>query len=238
MTNYYLGLDLTEWARNGLVDMICPSSLNVNDSDISVRLWYSLFDAYDVVIAPVIGETFKTRSVVKTSYEQNSDTLAGYAMEYLSKGAHKVSVYYSSVDSSDLKVLGSYETLLNAERRTPVTYTDARTPWQKDDSQLQMSFGKGGYDVAYIPVGDVAKGDKAYVRIAFVGNTEENRTGLTVYVNSELCKYSHFEEDALTGLKLYSFEIPETALNKGTMFVETRGTVGAAVIDYIEFYVK
>ncbi len=240
MTNYYIGLDLTRWAQDGLVDIICPSSIDVHDSDISARLWYSIFNAYDVEIAPVIGDTAKTRAADKTVLAMNSEAIAGAALNMLSKGVDKVSVYYSAVDSASLKVLGSYDTLINTARRTLPTYTDVRTPWQPEDNHLPIAMGKGSLDVIFLPVGDCAEGQSMTLRFAFIGSVEAAREGMSVYANSELCKYvgKSEEVDPLTGYTLYSFEVPEKAINSGHLFIAIRADGGMINLVYADAYVK
>jgi len=240
MTNYDLGLDLTRWAQDGLVDMICPSGYEYYDSDISARLWYSIFNAYDVVIAPVLNETVRLRSAEKTYISMSGEVLAGAALNLLSKGMDKVSVYYSSLDDTALNTVGSYDALINTARRVIPTYTDYRTPWQKEDNQLPIAVSKNARDVLLIPVGDCAEGQTITLRFAFVGSGEDARTGMAVYANSELCTYVGKTEaaDPVATRELYIYEVPEKAVNSGHLLLEIHAAGGMINIVYADAYVE
>ena len=241
MTNYYYGLDVSTWARKGLVDMICPSSLTASDTDMLLRLWYSILADYDVCLAPVIGKEITNKSGYGT-FKHVRDTLAAEAMNMLSSGADKVSVHDVSADQESLKLIGSYEKLLAAPQRMIATYSDISMPWLKSDVQFPIKVSAGGGYIVRIPLGDTADGAIAKVRIAYsnYGVDEETRQAMVVYANSVLCTNNGAEAavDPMTGYTLYTFTVPAEALNMGHLVLELMSNKGAATIIYAEVYVS
>lgn len=239
-TCYNLGLNVMEWVAEGLVDMVSPSSgSEVTDTDMPIRLWYSLLESYDVTLAPVIGDVIKTNSNVK-ALAQTPATLAAEASNMLSKGADKVSVSYSVVDDASLKVLGSYEALLAVERRAIPTYTAVKAKWQVDDSQLSITAGDKSGGVIKVALGDVPADKTVTLKLAFEGAADSSVERLIVYANSEKCTYTGKEAtvDALTGNTLYCYTVPAEICNNGQLVLEFRTTSGSVVINYAEVSVK
>lgn len=241
MTNYYIGLDVASWARMGLVDTVCPSSLSVSDTDMPVRLWHSMLADFDVALAPVIGKAVDNKSGYG-SFAHTKETLSAEALYMLSSGADKVSVHYDAADAESLKLIGSYEKLLSVPSRMAVTYSDISVPWEKSDAQLSVNVGAGMSDIIRIPLGDTGNGADVKVRLAFrnYGITKEAMDGVAIYANSVLCTANGAEAavDPMTGYTLYTYTVPAEALNMGQLVLEIMANNGAVNIIYVEAYVE
>ena len=241
MTNYYIGLDISTWARMGLVDMVCPSSLSVSDTDMPVRLWHSMLADFDVSLAPVIGKAVDNKSGYG-SFAHTKETISAEALYMLSSGADKVSVHYDTADAESLKLIGSYEKLLSVPSRMAVTYSDISVPWEKSDAQLPVNVGTGMAGVIRVPLGDTVSGADVKVRLAFrnYGITKEAMDGVAIYSNSVLCTANGAEAavDPMTGYILYTYTVPAEALNMGQLVLEIMANNGAVNIIYVEAYVE
>lgn len=219
--NEMIGLSPIRWAQNGFVDMICPSvGANTSDLDIPVRLWYSLLEPYDVVLAPTIGDFIKVNES-SSNITHTDATLAAEAASFLAKGADRVSVAYPKATDASLNVIGSYSAATAADRTYITTYTAVRAPWQVSDAVYPKTLS--GSTLYYVPVGDIPAGKTAYVCF-----TTQSTMGFlndidTVYANSKECTYLRY-----SGTEA-EYKIPSDVYNSGHFVFEVVGS-GQAVV--------
>ncbi len=122
--------------------------------------------------------------------------------------------------------LGSYEKVLEMNRRSIPTFNDTRAPWQTNYKN-QIVPCRINPDTVYtfrIPVGDIVAGSKVTFYIS--GSTEAYLNPPTVFVNSEPCKFLGVgdclptKSGTFTEDKVMMFEIPVEAQDESYMVVE------------------
>ncbi len=240
MTCHNLCLDVVTWARLGLCDMICPSFDAVSDTDMPVRLWYSLLYDYGVILAPVIGGGISVGGSYAVK-DASAETLTAEAMYALSFGADRVSVNYSAANAASLAYVGSYAKLLGQPMRMTVTYNDITAAFESSGERFPLKIADGASGVIRIPLGDTAADAKVYVRIAYqnYGVTEEAKKGTVIYANSVICNPTgEAIADPMTGYTLYAFAVPQEALNMGHLVLEIMANNGAVSILHAEAFVS
>ncbi len=187
-TCYGYGLDVSNWVANKLVDMISPSSgSEYANTDLFLRMWASLVDPNGVVLAPYIGGQIKNYESSTAVTAQTAATLAGEAAVAITHGADKVCLV-DYINKDLLNVLGSYDTVMAADRIHRLTYNSARQPWTPAYNHLPKSFKSGSSMAIRIPIGNILDGATVKVRIVY--DQKYNFLALpsaNVYLNSNAC---------------------------------------------------
>lgn len=239
LTNYNFGLDVAAWVEKGGIAMVSPSSgSGLSDTTLPVRLWYSVLEPYDVVLAPSMGAQVKAYPGAKAA-PQTAAGFAGEAAMMLSMGADKVCADYSALDDASIKTLGYYGALLSADRRVLLTYTDFRAGWQASNEQLPRRVSAGGSTVVRIPLGDVAPGSTVMIKIGVSPELPNPLNALSVVANSVPCTANTAEKcvDGYTKTTLYSYIIPAEVTDEGHIVAEINCNNGNFTIDYAELYI-
>ena len=216
--------------------MITPASgSDISNTDMSIRLWASLLDPYGVVLAPHIAPTIKHYESSTSVANQTTSSLAGEAAFAISQGADKISVS-DYLDASMLNVIGSYDTVMTADRVHHVSYNTTRKAWTPAYNQIPRSFYQSTNAIR-IPMGNVPENATVTVRITYNTTYFTNTNSyyesdypttypsVKVYVNSQECTYKGYVNG--TAVKKYSiitvgynattydYTVPASALDAG-----------------------
>ncbi len=261
--NYELGLDVITWAMEGIIDRVIASSrFETSYTDIPVRLWDSILEPLGIELAVNI-ETNNMRVWEGSASGRHSlETYAGIAANAFSQGADKIYMFnffadFDGINEEDkvstknayapltegeaywniITTLGSYDKLMELDRRSILNYNDISSPWKVYDRPLPATVNKNTVTALRIPVGDVAEGSKLSVRFS-TDNTLIANAPPTVYVNSELCEYEAMQscDGYYTNNKVLSYEIPESVYGDTYMVVEIMSEA-SFTIDYAEVFV-
>ena len=265
-TNYDFGLDVVTWAREGLIDMITPTGRHTTtDNGIPVETWCSVMKPYGVAVAPCIEAEIKA-SPTSDSGNRTNETYAGAAAAMLSQGADKVYLYNCfltaktiitdadrviTTDSrlsvlsakgywSLINTIGSYDRLMEVDRKVIVTYNDVVPIWETVKAQLPLTLIKGAGGRISVHVGDVADGST--VLFKFSAESELNAAAdklPTVVINSHTAKFVGTEkpQNGVTADTLLCFEVPASALD-GPFLVADITAGDYLVIKYAEVLIK
>ena len=262
LTNYDFGLDLGTWASEGIIDQVSPTGrFSTTDNDIPVRLWTSFAKPYGITVAPCIEKNIVSGLDGKAG-AQTFETITAAAANFVSQGADKVYLYnyhigpvtaFTAADkvASTAKTLdvtkgqgywnvistvGSYDKLMNLNRRMILTYNDTHPLWAKSNAQLPLNIAKNTTKAIRIPVGDIPAG--ATVTLKFSVNSVSSPAP-TVYVNSEAATYTGTAtcEGGFTTKTLLCYTVPAGAFDDTYIVAEIRSEA-AVTIDYAEVYVK
>jgi len=239
LDSYELGLNVTEWARKGLIDRVSPSPIEVTDADIPVRLWFTLLEGYGVEVVPFIGNVIKvTESSVQMAH--TPETIAAEAGAMLYQGATKVGIGYSTVDDASLTVIGTYAKLKTADRRFVTAYSDTAAPWLPSDEQQPLNMTTGSTGTAKVNIGEIGDDQNVTVRIAYSGAGIHGDFVFNVFANSEKCTHigDSKEADPVTGYKFCTFSVPKEALGEGQLVLEFWAKGNVINIGYFDVVVE
>lgn len=247
-TNMDYGLDVMTWVAEGIVSQVTPTARwSTTDNDIPVNTWKALLAPYNVILAP--GIECNIVSGNGTTTRNSYETLCGAAANILSQGADRVylfnmyrsafayvresdKTYYPDSTGNDrsittnvgywnvINTMGSYEKLMESNRRVILTYDDTAAIWKNVYRQVPKPVKAGETATIKMHIGDVPSGAKVTLKIGTKGNIQNALP--TIYVNSTACKYSGTEacEGGYTKSTLYCFEIPASAASKGIVVAE------------------
>ncbi len=262
-TNYDMGLDLTTWAAEGILDMVAPSGRwSSTDSNTPVALWTSIFHPYGVEVWPNIETNInQAGSTGKHTYE----TYCGYAANYLSEGADKVYLfnYYRGVSSpirdtdkvilgegelgissakeyfNVISTIGSYDKLMTKDRQVILTYNDTKQIWVNTDNQLPKNIMANAVGIIRVPMGDIPRDAEVYARFSvnLPSLTEDGKRPI-VYVNGYECEFAgKANNPAYTSENVLSYKVPSEAFGEMYATIEIKA-VEFVNVKYAEVYVK
>lgn len=227
-----LGFDAAAWARENLVQVICPTARwATTDTDMPVGLWKRLLAGTNTQLAPGIELLMRVAPSETAFYTRDEHVLAS-AAQYWSEGADRIYLYnYFDDPAPDtnpywgnsmnapshpemavqaghmeklLRVLGDPDMVYDSPRCHMVTYRDQRPEWRPVRPDLPVKLAKGQPAFFRILTGPVPAGKRVFARLGLRGPVK------SVYVNSapvqfvgeELCRPSFVNE------KLRVYEIP------------------------------
>ncbi len=261
--NYELGLDVLTWAMEGIIDRVIASSrFETSYTDIPTRLWKSVLEPLGIEFAVNIETNNMRVWEGSASGGHSLETFAGLAANAFSQGADKIYMFnffadFDGINEEDkvstkiayapltdgewywnvITTIGSYDKLMELDRRTILNYNDIAVPWKHFDRLLPASVNKNAITTLRIPVGDVADGSKLAVRFS-TDNTLIANNPPQVYVNSKLCTFEALQncDGYYTANKVLSYEIPEEVYGDTYMVVEIMSDA-SFTIDYAEIFV-
>ncbi|MBQ8250273.1 MAG: hypothetical protein IJY93_10415 [Clostridia bacterium] len=261
-TNFDFGLDIITWVTEGLIDWISPSCrFSTTDTDIPVKMWDSLCEAYDVVLAPRIDPSRLSSRYGAANVGMDIETLSATAANYFSQGADKISLFNYYRDSNNfftsgekfnsktpgeatswsvLCTIGSYEKLMYMNRRCILSWKDMSPLWESTVSYLPKTLHKGGFATFRIPVGDVIDGSDLTLKFS-VSTNEAIKNPPVVYINSTPCEYIGLDlcRGAFTDRRLMCYDVPESVYGDTYMVIEIMNqTHDPFEIDHMEVYVE
>ncbi len=244
-TNYDMGFDVITWAAEGLIDLINPTSRwATTDFEIPVREWTAVMHPFGVEVAPGMEILIQPHTGSKQA-NQTFETLCAGAANWFSQGADKVYLYnmflgYNGITEEErittsknlsistggghfnmLTTIGSYEKVLNRNRKLILSYNDIQPIWKMPvNRQIPLEIGANKTGSLMFPIGDVLEGSKVTVR--FDANSTNLKQPPTVYINGHLAKHLEniYENNPYTTNNLMIYEVPEAALDDGILVVE------------------
>lgn len=254
-----LGFDAAVWAREGLVQVVCPTGRwATTDTDMPLGLWKRLLAGTDTLLAPGIELLIRVSPDAAAFYTSDAHVLAS-AAQYWSEGADRIYLYnYFDDPSPDenpywgnlvkevaypemavqashltrlLNVLGDPDTVYDSPRCHMVTYRDQRPDWRPVRSDLPAALAKGQPAFFRIVTGVVPAGKRVCARLGLRGCAE-------VYVNSAPVRPAG-EEDCVppfVGEKLKVYEIPDYVGSAAV--VEVIAREDGAALSYLDVTVE
>ncbi len=246
-TNYDIGYDIITWAAEGLMDVVNPTARwHTNDYNVPAGLWASVMHPYGVEVAPGL-ECLVNLQPSKNDNQYNSfETACAAAANWLSQGADKIYMYNLFLGLSHtmpeedrlvtaennlsissgaghfnmLTTVGSYEKVVNRNRRMLVSYNDIKPNWKDYNNQIPLRVNQGSTGALRIPLGDVPLGSK--VTFNFSANSLNLKNYPTVYINGQAAKYlgSAYTSNGFTTDKVLSYEVPTSAFDDGYIVAE------------------
>ncbi|MBQ8248695.1 MAG: hypothetical protein IJY93_02265 [Clostridia bacterium] len=265
-TNFDFGLDVATWAAEGTVDLVTVTARwATTDNDMPIALWDSILTPYGVELAAGVDwMNNKTHPNAKKSGGHHFTTMTGFAANAFSQGADKVYLfnyfkttkdideeYKFNINSDALHIngnssvvwnlittIGSYDKLMEYNRRNVLTYNDIKQSWANYNNQLPVEIRADVISTLRIPVGDVVEG--SVLTLKFSTNNEavfDNPP--IVYVNSKLCTYTGKGtcKGDFTEYDLLCYDIPAAAHDATYMVIEIYSEELAFTIDHAEVYV-
>ncbi len=262
-TNYDFGLDVITWAAEGLMDMVIPTSrFATTDFDVPVRSWAAVMHPYGVEVAPGVEHQINT-GANDIIGKHNLDTFAGLAASWYSQGADKFYVYnhYLSLNSmmkeefhksspeikaigggsigywNMITTVGSYDKVMNCDRRIIVTYNDIAQTWKEVNYTLPFRVAIGETGALRIPIGDIPDGATVTLKLAV--NDMSIKYPPETRINSKLVESSHSEysDQGYTTNKMLCYTLPEEVLDDMYIVAEFTPEKYFAV-DYVEVYIE
>ncbi len=230
-----MGLDATEWARRGLVDLVVPTAFfPTTDFDMPIGTWRRCLGD-DVQLAA--GIEIRTQAFRHAGYFIVSppEVVFAHAANYLWQGADAIYLFNymdseTSIDESReeyrriLDNAGILEKILYLPRRHVVTYADTFAPGQEMTACLLPARCNAERKINFfrLPLGKLRPAATAWVVLGF--DTEDDIAELNVYANGTICK-AESQTDALNVLKdtgKFCFSgVPSGLLNQGYNLIET-----------------
>lgn len=153
-----LGLNVVDWVRRGLVDMVVVSCFfSSADFDIDLPRWRELLGP-NVEIVPGLDNGLKG-GVNVPRVDMNLERYCGWADVQLTRGAQGLYLFnitYMPKTFGQLSRLGlSEEQLSRGAARYAVTYHDLKAPGQPDDSKFPLKIAVGETKSLEVLVGRV-----------------------------------------------------------------------------------
>ncbi|MBQ8249517.1 MAG: hypothetical protein IJY93_06525 [Clostridia bacterium] len=261
-TNYAYGLDVITWMSEGLIDWLVPSCRHGStDTDIPVKMWDAITESYDVVLAIRIDPTQLRSHPLNPSKKMDIESISAAAASAFSQGADKIYLfnYYKSstnfftdadkFNTTDpdkatmwtiLGTVGSYEKLMQMNRRSILSYRDMTPLWENTVQYLPKTINNSQFQTFRIPVGDVVDGSKLMVKFSVSKNNPIENPPV-VYVNSKPCEYVGIDlcRGGYTDNMLMCYNIPESEYGDTYMVIEIMASTATSFeTDYMEVYVQ
>ncbi len=264
-TCFDFGMDVVEWAREGLIDMVIPSGrFESNDNDIPVKLWANLVKPYGVILAPGIEINLSSYPGSKP-VDPDIETFAAFAANAYAQGADKIYIYnlfrsdiherFDRTAELDfdpigmLSALPKYWTVLNTigdpdmiqtmNRRHIITYKDRWAEWVRTPmgAQLPIEFKWAYSRLTKLFVGDIPEGAVLTLKIGFKDAEKAIANPPDVAVNAEVCEYiGTARDDRFARGTVLCYSIPKTAYSQ--LLCPRIAAKEACTVTYVEIYVK
>ncbi len=218
------GMDVMQWVREGIVDMLCPGSFLCIDNDMPIKLWANLVKPYGVELVPCMEIMYLSAYPGAHSVEPNIETFAAFAASAYAQGADKFYVYNyflsnvhlrfdreaeldfdpntrfwnSSIYWTIINTLGDPDAVQRMNRRHVVTFNDVRSFWARMNpgQQLPIQFTKQCVTgSAHVFAGDIPENAELTLRIAVSDTDAAIAEPPRLYVNASCCEYIGKEQD-------------------------------------------
>lgn len=238
------GFDLIEWAENGWVDILIPSSsYGSTDSDMPVAQWIETFAPYNVEVIP--GLETHVYKMGSTYTNQNRETISAYINAYLGAGAEKVYAFNMFANFGDYsgqfplwQYMSTESGVMSCEKRYVVTYEEyipyGYTGWDPLPMRVE---GSKSLD---IQVGTLRNNvDK----IIFVGvaNGVDVENLLSVTANGTACTFIGESDYAFISsynpsFSVYAFKVDASVVAVDNEIKFEFSSQSEVVIQYVEFF--
>lgn len=213
--NYDWGFDVLTWAREGLVDMICPTPRWASsDNDIPVRLWkIALAPFGDIELVPYIEQLHRPYPGQSAPINPDIELFAGHCANYYYQGADKIGFYNHflnlnsilpvphevSIDPdfpngywSTIALLGDEEFVSNKmNRRHVVTFNDIPPVGKPINSMLPRDIKV--HETFKMCIGHVPEGAELTFKFTSVDDKALENIPV-VFINGHRCEYIGTEQ--------------------------------------------
>lgn len=263
-TNYDFGLDVITWAAEGLIDIVNPTSRwHTTDFAVPVRLWTALMHPYGVEVVPGFDGITNVSPDEYDNVRHTLQNMCAGAASWFSQGADKLylnnyflalpdvvsperrittgdnhlDVYGDIGYMNMLTTIGSYEKVVNRDRRMLIGYNDIRAPWKIENNQLPLIVTPKNTGALYIPLGDIPQGAK--ITFNFSVNSLNLKTPPQVCINGQPAKYlgSAYTSNGFTTDKVLSYEVPASAYDD-TYIVAEITAQKYLLVNYADLFVE
>ncbi len=238
--NLYFGFDIVNWAKNGWVDVIVPSSHGCTDSDVPVAEWKAALSPYNVEV--YIG--FECITIF--GHGQKPETLAAFSSMYLQMGVDKVYLYnLFNSEKEYYSVCSTLQAAVAYARHSYIITQQTKMPRLKECVRyipLPVNVVAGEITAPrVIPHGQMVTDAQAYL---YIGLSDKDQTyaeqnGFRVMYNGVPCEYCGAATDPYAGASpkyqcILSFRIPETAWQNASRAEITFAADDVLQVAYVE----
>ncbi len=243
-----LGLDAVTWAKEGLVDIVTVTNFwRTVDNDMPIGLWRRLLPGSVVLAAGLeLGLNAFPGSVAAGGrpFQTNSlETVRGSAAAYMAQGADRIYLfnYMDSQTAMDdmttypalLREIGDASAMAGKARRHVVTYQDTWAPGEKAAYKLPVEVEAGRWFGIRVPVGEVAVGARAAVRLGVKGG---DATKWEVRCNGVLAGFDRMEDGLKPGPNCPVYRFAGT-LGSAEAVVDVKAA-SAGRVEWVEVFVE
>jgi hypothetical protein len=260
-TNYNSGFDVTQWAADGLIDIVValPRWETVN-ADIPVQIWKKLLTPYGVKFAAghqILLSPYPGGKVAPSCV----DTVIGNTATYLTNGADFTYLYnymdhtetllpnsdfeQNALKKENLKkifrTVGDKQLACNSRRRHVLTYNDYPDYWERITARLPIEcHKKEGFESARVPVGEIPTEAEVYVIMGVSAKELLGKDDFEIYVNCQPVFLSSIEiiETNVCDDPGYAFKIENHSDIMNYAVIEFRTTGKSFDVNYIEIFVN
>ncbi len=271
-TCYEHGFDIPTWAAEGIIHHVTVTGrFEVTDLDMPIRLWDSILTPFGVTLAAGIDTSYVRHTAYAANAGWTPELYAGFCANAYSQGADKVYILNLNtgitnvvpekekvtvgVDST-IKALntrwffttnmGSYDKVLEMNRRCTVTFNDSPIDWKSYEYVLPMTIVPDSTAILRIPVGDITVGSKVTLDISFPEyKIKDDMVVPTVYVNSELCTYESYGSARPGGTGVFTedpvlhYSVPVEAHDETYFVIEIMyDGAGGYTMEHAEVYIE
>ncbi len=263
-TNFDFGLDVMQWVREGIVDMVIPTGrFSSNDNDIPVKLWSNMLKPYGVILAPGIEPNLGAYRGAATRLP-NIETFAAFAANAYAQGADKVYIYnyfrsniHQHFDKNApfdfdptksfmalptywtaINTLGDPDAVMRMNRRHIITYKDRKAAWINNGGISQQLPATTSYTCGFkLFVGDIPENAELTLRLGVKDTERAAANPPRVFVNRGECKYIGTElDERFAGGAVLCYSIPKEVHSKQLC---PRVSVNEVTeFTYVEIFVK
>ncbi len=263
-TNFDFGLDVMQWVREGIVDMVIPAARWAShDNDMPIKLWSNLLKPYGVTLAPSIEMWFAPYPTAKKVWPDIT-TFAAFAASAYAQGADKIYFYnyfrdnihqhfdktapfsfepdigpnYMPVMWTVLNTFGDPDAVQKMNRRHIVTYKDVKPLWENNGGigrQLPALILGGGAFKLF--VGDIPDGAELTLHLGVKDIEKISENPPPVCVNLTECEFIGCEQDDRFACeKVLCYSIPKEA--HSNMLCPRVSVEELTEFTWVEVYVK
>ncbi len=270
-TCYEFGLDVITWAAEGTVDHVTVTGrFECTDFDMPIRLWDSILTPYGVTLAAGIDTAYVRPNTSKGNMGWTPELYAGFCASAYSQGADKIYILNmntsvtsftsdderftigtdSTINSSNSRWIfttnmGSYDKVIEMNRRCIITFNDSPALWNKYQFTLSKTISRGTVTTLRIPVGDITVGSKVTLDISMPKAQLEYGIVPRVYINSVQCTYTGYGTSRPGGVANFTddpvlhYDVPVEAQEDYYMVIEIEYDGSTSyTMEHVEVYIQ
>lgn len=260
-TNMDFGMNVMQWVKEGLVDMLIPTGrFESNDMDMPIDLWKTLLDGYNVELIagidmymrpdpsykPIHPSINTFAACAASAYSQGADGI--YFFNFFHVNIHdpldhsmelcfdpNLSVAANPIYWTVINTLADPEWVAKMNRHHIVTHKDIQPLWRRycmGDQQLPQTFWRqGGFK---IHTGDIPNGAKLTFRFA-IKDDEHLDILPRVFMNSEACEYiGTTKDERYSDYTLMCYDVPVSAFKKvACSYIIVKKTITVTYVDLL-----
>ena len=262
-TCFDFGMDVVQWVREGLVNVVIPTSRwATTDFDIPVKLWANLIKPFGAILAP--GVEYRIMPCDDSEMvTHNIETFAAFAANAYAQGADRIYYYnffrsnlherfnkttdYDTDPTKPIQNLDIYWSFINimadpdlvqkVNRRHIVSFKDKLAPWERTYPVLQIPAVIDRTCGFKLFVGDIPEDAELTLKIGVKETEKAIADPPWIFVNECECPYTGtFEDDRFAKGTVLCYTIPKEVHSK--MICPRVGVTETTEIRYVEVFVK